>query len=138
MSTYLLDFPRRGVLKSVEVRAPPIGAFGAPAASARGSVHSDHEMTHTQTVNNARVNSYKRMNAHNEADVNVPHKKSRSGKKVVPPRSYPGFSHPPPSAMASTSGRGRGKIPEEADGEAVKIAVLCFPRTVSHIVLLSS
>ncbi|KZP22303.1 hypothetical protein FIBSPDRAFT_952918 [Athelia psychrophila] len=114
-----------------QFRAPPITVFGAPAASARGSVDSDSEMTHSETVNQARVKSYKRMNAHNEADVNVPNKKTRSGKKVVPPRSYPGFSQPASSTMASTSGRGRGKVPEEADDEAVKIAVLCVPRAIS-------
>lgn len=131
MSTCLLHFQRRGVLRSIEVRAPPISVFGAPAAPAREAVDSDHEMTNAQIVNNNRVRSYTRMNAHNEADVNVPHKKSKSGKKIVPPRSYPGFSQPGPSASGSKTGRGRGKIPEEAHGEAIKIAVLCFPRTVS-------
>lgn len=78
------------------------------------------------------------MNAQNEADVNVRHKRSRTGKKVVAPRSYPGFTQPGPSGNGSKAGKGKCKIPEMAHDEPVKIAVLCLPRTVCHISTFSS
>lgn len=78
------------------------------------------------------------MNSQNEADVNVRHKRSKSGKKVVPPRSYPGFSEPGPSGTGSTTGKGKGKGVEKAHDEVVKMAVLCLPRTVRRLSSLSS
>lgn len=138
MSTCLLHSQRRDVLNTVKVRAPPISIFGAPTPPASEGVDKDHEMTNSQIVNNDLIRSYTRMNAHDEADVNIRHKRSKSGKKVVPPRSYPSFSQPGPSASGSTAGKRQGKMAEEAHGEAVKIAVLCLPRTVCHLFCLSS
>lgn len=130
-ASFILDW--RCVLNHIfAVRAPPISIFGSQPATAREDGDDDQEMTTSQIVNHDRVRSYGRMNDQNEADVNVRHKRSKIGKKVVPPRSYPGFSQPAPSRSGSTTGKGKGKIAERAPDEAAKIAVLCLPRTVCH------